>query len=693
MTDPAGVPSALGIEAVQWFAQRGENLTVSVTGRWRRRRPTWTGQPLLMIEVDGGRHRFPAMPEPPSLTGTAPGTWRMSFSVPRSLAPHLGARAWLQLGATLVPLPIEVERAVPPEGEAAAPADRAADPGMLAERRLRSSELAVQAARGRATEAEQAAAELTAHVEQLERELERARREPERLSALLAAADRARRSAEQRSYAERAVREELQEEFAERARERADADAALAELASVEGRVRELEAELERRSRQAAEAEQAAAAARAARERAERQLSGPAGKHGAVVGREPSRGILIASSIRAELAIAGRTPAATRSRARRPAVAPAQLLGARSERELIAARARHPQPRVSRLEHELHVYAGRCDRAYDVIEILRGEVESLREAYTGRSAGAPEQRRGVEPQLGAPGAVDPELREGGLVEPERLDAARSRLREAAAIEAGAEGAGRPESSAAGRRAWMAQVFRALTDRDAVAAGRLALGLLPAQHLVHPHPVAYDLVLEDLGCVRISVVGGEQNLGNRTRVELADSPRARGDVRFQVLGDRSSLAHLLAAGRVRRALGRGLARVKGDRRALTALTDLVRAALTVEELRAAGVRLEPSLALSVVALMVDPSWTKGERFTIAHQDPGAPAPSAYLHVRDGSAPTVTDSALRGPVSATIICPADSLLPVLGGASAADLTVRGEERPLTLVQTWCKRAQSG
>src|SRR5438105_44227 len=108
MTDPPGLPAGLAIEAVQWLAEGGENLTVRITGRWRRRPTSSTGQPLLVIEdSEGHKHRFPAMPEPPSLTGAAPGTWRMSFSVPASLAPPVIARAWLQLGAAAIPLPQE----------------------------------------------------------------------------------------------------------------------------------------------------------------------------------------------------------------------------------------------------------------------------------------------------------------------------------------------------------------------------------------------------------------------------------------------------------------------------------------------------------------------------------------------------------------------------------------------------------
>src|SRR5436190_1325190 len=118
MADPPAAASMLGIETVEWFAEGGENLTVRVIGRWRRRRPAWSAQPVLVVEAAGRRFRFPAMPEPPSLTGTGPGTWRITFAVPAALAPELAGRACLAFGAVVVPLPVAVQ---PPGHGAAAP--------------------------------------------------------------------------------------------------------------------------------------------------------------------------------------------------------------------------------------------------------------------------------------------------------------------------------------------------------------------------------------------------------------------------------------------------------------------------------------------------------------------------------------------------------------------------------------------
>jgi len=164
------------------------------------------------------------------------------------------------------------------------------------------------------------------------------------------------------------------------------------------------------------------------------------------------------------------------------------------------------------------------------------------------------------------------------------------------------------------------------------------------------------------------------------------------VLFQVIGDLPSLARLLTSGRLRRRIGRGRARVTGNRRALRALMALVRAPLSLHQLYAEGVRMSPLLAFTVLSLMIDPDWTKAERFTLAHQDSGAQAAGVFLNVRDGAPLSVTDTAQSGPVT-TIVCPADVLLAVLYGESPPEVEVRGDARPLALLQSWVKRAQSG
>lgn len=694
------MPSALGIETVECFSEGGRTLTVRVSGRWRRRRPEWRGQPMLVVEADGTRHRFLAMPDPPSLSGAVPGTWRMTFSVPAELGPRLEGRAWLQLGAVVVPLPVAaaIEAAVP---------GPPSDPETLAARQLRGFELAVENARKRVAEAEAAAAELTGRIRQLEDELEEARGEPRRLTALLAERERRLRDAEQRVHAERALRLEVEEELAGQAAVQRALREALGEVATREARIRELEEELQRARRAGDEAEHLAAAAAVGKQRGRRR-AGPA---------MPDR---VGERLRGELALASGllgAPVAAAAVARPAQPRLAELL--RFERELIARRGATPrtQPearasseptlaqlreqlerlravaereraereeaeqRAARLERALAEQSARSGRVYEAIEELRGELAELRAAHAGEPLAAGAGGLEEPPRLGDP---------AGPVEAQRLSAALARLREASPSEPqGAAAEERPTRSGRPTKPWLRRAFRRLVVQDPAAAGRLLVALLPAQHVADRRPVAYDLVLGESTdiCVQVSAGAGPP------RIDFGEASRSLSEVDFQVTGDLASIARLVAAGRVRRRFGRGLARVRGERARFSALERLVSTPLTLRELHAAGVRLDPALALTIVSLVIDPAWTAGERFTIAHEVRGARLAGAFLHVRDGGAPLVTDRPAAGPVETTIVSPADMLLPTLAGDRSADVFVRGEQRPLTLLAHWLERAQSG
>ncbi len=201
MPDPPGIPSALGIEAVEVIESGGPNLTIRVTGRWaRHRRLAWRGRPVLLVEEGAQRHRFTAIPEPPSVSGAAPGTWQVSFAVPASLSDQLAGRTWLQVGSTVVPLP-PVAR---PEGRGITRPGPPREPALRSER--------------------QPPAVADADRVRLLTELEQA--------------DRLRRLAEQRAHAEESLRIDLEEMIAERDRELADHHAVLAELAAAEEQLR-----------------------------------------------------------------------------------------------------------------------------------------------------------------------------------------------------------------------------------------------------------------------------------------------------------------------------------------------------------------------------------------------------------------------------------------------------------------------
>ena len=716
------LPSALGIEAVELVAEGGRTVTVRVTGRWRRRRPELRGQAMLVVETGTVRQRFVAMPEPPSLTGAAPGTWRMSFTVPAELAPQLPGKTFLQLGAVMVPLPVGEVPA--PAGDVAAPVGEAVEhdvdggieegreaeapgPGLLEARQLRSSELAAESARRRAAEAEAAAAELRARIEQIEDELDAARAEADRLRDVISERERRLRSSEQHVHAERAIRTEAERALSAKTR------ATGHDLRVLHDHVADLERDLARMRRTVDEAQHLAAAADAARVDAERRLARPPppavaeppepapppsvdGARARLILTELERARAVPAHSPAPAPAAARAPVRDADRAalgleramveRRPGRADAELRAVALEHELIDARREVADARsevagaraeLAGARRELERQRLLCERAYDAIARVRGELA----------------------QVGAGPPAEPAARVAARSEPvqaDKLSAALARLREGtppAPERAAPQPPPRPiEETAPPAKPWLAKAFRTLTARDPSSAGRLVLALLPAQRAADPRPVAYDLVLGDLATACVTVSSGT------IEIDLGDKPRPLSEVDFRLTGDLAGTARLLVAGPVRRLLARRLhigrlARIEGHRDKLAALESLIAAPLTLSRLGAAGVRLDPMLALTLAALMIESEWTAGERFTIAHREPSAPSPDAYLHIRGANLPLAAADPPHGLVATEVVCPADDLIAVLAGEPGAGFSISGEQRPLTLVRQWLDRAQSG
>jgi uncharacterized coiled-coil DUF342 family protein len=80
-------------------------IAVRITGRWRNRRRLPDARAFLVIEADGRRHRFPAMPEPRRPRIGRPGAWAGTFALPALLEPHLTEEMSLWLGNVEIPLP------------------------------------------------------------------------------------------------------------------------------------------------------------------------------------------------------------------------------------------------------------------------------------------------------------------------------------------------------------------------------------------------------------------------------------------------------------------------------------------------------------------------------------------------------------------------------------------------------------
>jgi hypothetical protein len=98
------VPTPLEIDDVQSARVAAGELRLSLSGRWLvTERPSTAEEPLLVVQVEGRRHRF--TPEAGTDTGAAPGTWGASFVVPAWAEPRRAGQAAVWVGDAVIPLP------------------------------------------------------------------------------------------------------------------------------------------------------------------------------------------------------------------------------------------------------------------------------------------------------------------------------------------------------------------------------------------------------------------------------------------------------------------------------------------------------------------------------------------------------------------------------------------------------------
>jgi hypothetical protein len=317
---------------------------------------------------------------------------------------------------------------------------------------------------------------------------------------------------------------------------------------------------------------------------------------------------------------------------------------------------------VAELERELQAHRGRSDDADREIGSLRESLAQLR-----TPAQDPEHGPAV------PG-------DAGAVETDRLSDALTRLRATTLpLEPPAPSVAAP----------LAGPFRTLCRRDPALAGRLAISLLGMERIAYPHPIAFDLLLgSGGGCIQVT--------SSETRTEVVAEPTARPleQVGFRVVGGPDRLARLLVAGRLRRRLGFGVARVRGDRDGLAALEALLALPLDLPALVDGGMLSDSATMLALVAAMVRPEWTRGAHFAVGHRD-GDSSPR-YLLFSGGRRPEITATPPAGPNPTVISCADRDLASVLSGAIAPGSVaaeVVGDVAPLTQLQGWIKRAQSG
>jgi hypothetical protein len=599
------------------------------------------------------------------------------------------------------------------------------DMDVILQRRLRAYELALDTARRDAVAAAQTLSRLTARIAEQELALSDARERPRQLEAQLSESRRARRSAEQRAYAERVHREELQDQLAELAHGREQAVETLEEFATAEARHQELVDEVAMLRRSVDEADHLAGVSVTARERAEQHVAELTAELDAV---EALRGqgltATIVESLRTELELADQLRDAGPAPAPVPVPRDAFADSLALERELLADESRAP---VAAAPDD-----GSSRRLLTVLRGLRPELSTLaamlqREhaarILAERRLGELEQQLGTHLERANRAFTPPNVSEAlvvpeGPINPERLAEALKRLRTVtgAAIDEGTAASDLSDAEdeltqadtdrgptvttesapaaltqvetapADAVRPWLRPSFRRLARYDPDAAGRLVLALLPLQAMAHHQGVAYD----------IGSAGDYMHVTVRPdgqRIEPADRPRPAGDVDFSVEADPAALAALMTAGRLRRRLGFGLPKVRGDRHRLGALDALLSVPLFTGELAGSGVELDPVIAMKLVGAMIGRDPTNGKVFTLGFRssDADRSAPAEVALLIDGARRPEVIPDLSAPTT-TIVCEPERLLAALTDMSGTSFTRIGARDPLSWVQRRLKAAES-
>ncbi len=103
MSDESREP--VEVDQIEYAPLGRAKVAVRITGRSRGRRRLPDARAFLVIEAEGRRHRFPAMPEPRRPRIGRSGAWAATFALPAWLEPHLGEKMTMWLGTLEIPLP------------------------------------------------------------------------------------------------------------------------------------------------------------------------------------------------------------------------------------------------------------------------------------------------------------------------------------------------------------------------------------------------------------------------------------------------------------------------------------------------------------------------------------------------------------------------------------------------------------
>ena len=236
-------------------------------------------------------------------------------------------------------------------------------------------------------------------------------------------------------------------------------------------------------------------------------------------------------------------------------------------------RRRAAESRAEQLERQVGDYAARSAGAYEAIEQLRARTRTSQPV----ASGLRRRRPATAPAGSAPAGSRLAEAPGGLSRSGEPPSAERRLR----LTRRAWTLPSPACASPPRREEATPASADPTAPGTVAGGRVRLcspsatrwrpgacswRFCPPRAWSRPEPLAYDLVLDGLGCVQVTVAAAPAHLHRARR----DSPARPSEVRFALTGDLGSLAALVASGSLRRRFGRRRVRLTGERSAAGAL---------------------------------------------------------------------------------------------------------------------------
>ena len=240
------------------------------------------------------------------------------------------------------------------------------------------------------------------------------------------------------------------------------------------------------------------------------------------------------------------------------------------------------------------------------------------------------------------------------------------------------------------RPLLRETLARLAHEDPAAGARVLTGLLPALGLAIEGPLDLDLVLAEGGVLAVSVEDGA------TTVRPLDRPRSRRGADARLSAAAAPLADLLAGHGPAPRRFTGPLRLTGRRRdrARAALAALPGGAPGLAAAVAAGARVEPADVWRLLALAVDPAWTRGHAFTVAQEVTGEGGGTWYLTASDdGLAAGGTPPPEGEPAAAVTLSRAalDAMLRGEDAPAGERPRVRGDRAAVALLKEWMDRVR--